>query len=408
MSNMTVTEFFEAYKNLSVPEGLSKSKRGFFEGTVDTVKKILSGKGLSTVRAKNLAINWSKIMGNQSNLDVYQTALDAGFDQNFWNKFAELGDVDYSHILVQRTQKKKNRERRRQNRGAHFVAHLLMNVGEETTNDKDQEVHQITTTMVDLNEEGCYLRRIYDSDGLYGFNLPHHLLEEFFKHSDSEMEGEHLFRIEWWPDRKKREGFYAKIAGLSEETEATHTPLSQEEIDNRRKARQKSRRKRVEHKIVHRQFIPMNVSQNEDETWQVTTPPFELEKNEDGKGYSLGRVSDTLRGFRNIPDSVIANFFDDSDCDMEGNHTFEVLWKKKFLKNGKDKIYAIIGSLNDDVETSIEYVDPKKLGNKSYQPRRRYNSKKPVFSKSVLETRDRILEEQNKKTFKASESNISS
>ena len=184
--------------------------------------------------------------------------------------------------------------------------------------------------------------------------------------------------------------------------------LSQEEIDNRRKARQKSRRKRVEQKIVHRQFIPMNVSQNEDETWQVTTPPFELEKNEDGKGYSLGRVSDTLRGFRNIPDSVIANFFDDSDCDMEGNHTFEVLWKKKFLKNGKDKIYAIIGSLNDDVETSIEYVDPKKLGNKSYQPRRRYNSKKPVFSKSVLETRDRILEEQNKKTFKASESNISS
>ena len=408
MSNMTVTEFFEAYKALTVPEGLSKSKRGFFEGAVDTVKKILSGKELSIVRAKNLAINWSKIMGNKSNLDVYQTALDAGFDQNFWNKFAELGDVDYSHILVQRTEKKENRERRRQNRGAHFVAHLLMNVGEVTTNDRDQEVHQVTTQMVDLNEEGCYLRRIYDSDGLYGFNLPHFVLEKFFRYSDSEdseMEGEHLFRVEWRPDRKYEGRFRANIAGLSKETEATHNPLSQEEINSRRKSRQRSRRKRVEHQIVHRQFIPMKVSQNEDETWLVTTPPFKLEKDEDGKVYLLGRVSDTLRGFRSIPDSVIADLFDDSDSEMEGNHTFEVLWKT-VQRDGRDRIYAVLGSLNDEAETSIEYVDPKKLQNRSYQQRRRYNSNKTGFSKTVQETRNRILGEKKEKSFKASESSI--
>ena len=410
MSNMTVTEFFEAYKALTVPEGLSKSKRGFFEGAVDTVKKVLSGKELSTIRAKNLAINWSKIMGNDKNLDVYQTALDAGFDQNFWNKFAELGDVDYSHILVQRTEKKEQREQRgqrRQNRGprtnAHFTAHLMMNVGEVTTNDRDQEVHQIYTQMINLDEEGCYLRRIYDSDGLYGFNLPHFILEKFFRYSNSEMEGEHLFKVEWRPDRKYEGRFRANIAGLSNETEASHEPLSQEEIDSRRKSRQRPRRKRVEHPIVHRQFIPMKVSQNEDETWLVTTPPFKLERDEDGKVYLLGRVDDSLRGFRTIPDSVIADLFNDSDSDMEGDHTFEVLWKT-VQRDGRDRIYAVLGSLNDEAETSMEYIDPKKLQNRSSQQRRTYNSKKTGFSKTVQETRNRILGEQKEKSFKASES----
>ena len=359
------TDFLKQYKDLEIPEGLSKSKRGQFEGVITTIQKVVDGEPLNATRAKNIASAWSKIMENDANTDVYEMAIESGFDQALWNHFAKVGGVNFTKIIDHRKERKDINVERKKYNGAYFIGHVRLTIGEEEECDDGNYRYSLTTVPVNVPCEGCSLRKF--DKGVYGFTVPSHILERFFEGSEEELTGDHVFRVEWKPSRRKK-GFYdGQVKALADDIEPDILPYPP-----RRGGRKKGGSNK--HKIVHRDHYPMTVSMNEDGSYRVTTPPFKLKKAEDGRMYFLSRVGENLYGFKSIPANVMNDLFDE-DTEITGKHTFEVLWRMRKAQDG-DHLYSVLGCLADDVETTVKYVDPKKF----------HKKKNGGFTRSVQET----------------------
>ena len=366
---MNSKDFLEQYKDLEVPDGLSKSKRGQFEGVVTTIRKVVDGEPLNATRARNIASAWSKIMENDANTDVYEMALESGFDQALWNHFAEVGGINFNKILDHRKERKEINAECKKNNGAYFVGHVTLTIGEEEECDDGKYRYPLTTVPVNVPREGCSLRRF--DKGVYGFTVPSHILERFFEGSDEELTGDHVFRVEWRPSRRKK-GFYdGQVKALADDVKPDIIPYPKRGGGGKKGGSNK-------HKIVYRDHYPMTVSMNDDGSYRVTTPPFKLKKADDGRTYFLSRVDDNLYGFRSVPANVMNDLFD-KDTEITGKHTFEVLWRVRKAQDG-DHLYSVLGCLADDVETTVHYVDPKKFRSRSQ------GKKNGGFTRSVQET----------------------
>jgi hypothetical protein len=303
-------------------------------------------------------------MENDANTDVYKMALRSGFDQALWDYFAKVGGVNFTRILDNRKERKEPRFERKKNNGAYFIGHIRLTINDEEECDDGNYRYTLTTVPVNVPCEGCSLRRF--NKGVYGFTIPSHILERFFEGSEEELTGDHVFRVEWRPSRRKK-GFYdSQVRALADDVEPDILPYP------KRSGRKKGGSNR--HQIVHRDHYPMTISMNEDGSYRVTTPPFKLKKAEDGHTYFLSRVGDNLYGFKNVPANVMNDLFDNG-TEIAGKHTFEVLWRVRKAQDG-DHLYSVLGCLADDVETTIKYIDPKKF-------RRKKNG---GFTRSVQET----------------------
>jgi len=390
MSNKALSDFMEKYSNLKVPKGLSKNKEGFFEGVVNTIKNILQTNTLDATRAKNVAENWFKIMNSQANESVVTLALESGFDHDLWDCFAKVGKVNFESKIKDRKDRKErfenkynrnnrdNRDNRdnkysRTKQAPHYVGHVVLNIGEEEECNDGKTRYRLTTSgPVRVNCENCSVPR-------YGYSVPSFIMDRFFENKS--MEKQHVFRVEWNFDEQNNR-YRSQVTGVADDEKPDILPYQYD----KKKDGSASANPQTKLTVVHKCYCPMTVTQNDDNSYRVTTPPFKL-TSDNGRTYFLSKVVDTddaekiMYGFKSIPENIMKDMFKDLDCEIVGKHTFEVLWRTR-KHDGKDFLYSILGSVDDSVETSLEYIDLK-----TFKPKDKHTFKSnKSFTKSIEET----------------------
>jgi hypothetical protein len=333
MSNIDIT-FFKSYANLTVPEGLSKSKEGFFNGVLDAINNPTS---IDKVRATNIAKKWSNILNNHQNEDVLTTARDAGFDDALWAHFADFAGFSFEKAN-QRTE-----TRQRTNEPA-FSGNVKMTVSDLLTKDDGYEYYEVSTPLLDMDVEGCYLRKIADRQ--YGFRISAERLEEMF--DSGNVSGEHVFYIEWNYSRRDSSFIHATIKSVNDELEPTIHPRVFKE-----------RKQRSKPQVVYELLVPFDVSENDDGTFRLSSKMFKYPKDDDGNQLYLRKIGEGVCGFSSIPVGVMERLFKDVD-DYTGTHTFNVIWKK-MERDGRTKFHSSIASVEDGFETNLQYYKPRKV-----------------------------------------------
>ena len=382
MSNKALSDFMEKYSNLKVPKGLSKNKEGFFEGVVNTIKTILQTNTLDETRAKNVAENWFKIMNSQANESVVTLALESGFDHDLWDCFAQVGKVNFESKIKDRKDRAENKYNKynRNNRdnkysrskpAPHYVGYAVLNIGEEEECNDGKTRYRLTTSgPVRVNCENCSVPR-------YGYSVPSFIMERFFENKS--MKNQHVFRVEWNHD-DQNDRYRSQVTGVDDDAKPDILPY---QYDKKKDGFAHSPKLTV----VHKCYCPMTVTQNDDNSYRVTTPPFKLTSDGNGRTYFLSKVVDmedtekVMYGFKNIPENIMTDMFKDLDCEILGKHTFEVLWRTR-KHDGKEFLYSILGSVDDSVETALEYIDLK-----TFKPKDKHTFKSnKSFTKSIEET----------------------
>jgi len=389
MSNNELTiEYLTPFTKLSFPE-CSKTKMGFFTGVMKTISDFVDKQTpISKTRCKNIANRWSTMLSNNINDDLRDEVYAAGFVQEFWDRFAKVGGVNYTAITNQREQRRQRNEEYRKNRGVQYSALLRM-----TLEINDNDGVTVSTKRVFFKDPSFRLPRLRDSDNLYGFNVPNNVIDRIYEGKSSELEGEHVLCLEW---KRSRDGkrFFCQIASFADDKEPDH-----ELFDiNKLGGSEKNKRRRNVHRTVHTGYFPMTVkmirSGQFKDKYKVYTPAFKLAPNEDGIFYFFNRVGDNKYGFPHVPSEIINDLFQDTDLESyEGQHTFKCNWRV-VSDNGKERVYPVLAELANDVEVELEYIDPDSMKRK-IEARIKNNSANRKFSTSVADTVARRNGERN-------------
>ena len=363
---MSYSDFFKTYNKLTVPSGLSKSKEGFFTGVIEAIK---NPSQLDKTRALNIAKKWSNILINSVNADILAQAREYGYDDALWQKFAEIGGHSYEQRTTQVEQRRQFKE---QSKKPVLSGYVKMTVSELLTKDEyDYEFYEVTTPMLDVKVEGCYLRRITDSPRRYGFRISSHRLEQLFTGGTS-IEGEHTFKIEWNYSKRDSTFVFANLASVNDDEEPTIHPRVF-----------KQRTRRPPRDIVKEMFINFNVSHwDKNNTYSFQTDMFKYPTTDDGNTLYLRKTSRGKCGFRDVPEGVVMRLFGVSspeDIGIDNDYVFKVTWER-VERDGKTRYYSKLAKLCEDTEADPveEYVSNNIF--------KRENSKEEVSNETTTET----------------------
>jgi len=345
MSNNTT--FFETYSSLSIPSGMSKSKEGFFTGVIDAIKNPAT---INKVRATNIAKKWSNILNDHQNGDVLTSARDAGFDDALWAKFAEISGVSYEKEVKRAVGRQ---EYRKKSNDPLFSGFVKMTVSELQTGDDDYTFYEVTTPLLDMDVEGCYLRKV--GDRRYGFRISEGRFNDMFE-DGVDIVGDHVFYVEWNYSRRDSSYINAFIKSVDDSAEPNIHPRVFKE-----------RKPRAQPKVVATIHVPLSVTQNDDGTYRLSSKMFKYPKDNDGNQLYLRKIGNGVCGFPSIPSGVIERIFSDAELEeCGGTHTFNVIWKSSEY-NGRNRIFSSIGAIEDDFETNLEYFTPRKVYKKAHE-----------------------------------------
>lgn len=333
------TTFFKTYSSLSLPNGLSKSKEGFFTGVIDAIKNPAT---INKVRATNIAKKWSNILNDHQNRDVLTSARDAGFDDALWAKFAEISGISYEKE-VKRTEQPRQEYRKKSNEPL-FSGFVKMTVSDLKEGDDGYTFYEVTTPLLDVDVEGCFLRKV--GDRRYGFRISEGRFNDMFE-DDVEVVGDHVFLVEWNYSRRDSSYINAFIKSVNDDAEPNIHP--------------RVYKPRAKPKVIATIHVPLSVTQNDDGTYRLSSKMFKYPKDEDGNQLYLRKIGNGVCGFPSIPSGVIERIFSDAGLEERGGtHTFNVVWKSSEY-NGRTRIFSSIGAIEDDFETNLEYFTPRKV-----------------------------------------------
>jgi len=391
MNNEELTDYLTPFTKLTFPK-CSKTKMGFFTGVMKTMTDFVDKQmPISKTRCKNIANRWSTMLNNKVNDELRDEVYAAGFTQEFWDKFAEMGDVNFTAITNQRDQRRQRNKEYRKNRGVQYSALLRM-----TLERNDNDGVTVSTKRVFFKDPSFRLPRLRDSDNLYGFNVPNRVMDNIYDGKSSELEGEHVLHLEW---KRSRDGkrFFCEIASFADDKEPDHDLFDMNKLGGGA-GKGKKRGKNI-HRTVHTGYFPMTVklirSGQHKDKYKVYTKAFKLAPNEDGIFYFFNRVGDNKYGFPHVPPEIMDDLFQDTDLESyEGQHTFKCNWRV-VSENGKERVYPVLDQLADDVEVELEYIDPDSMKRK-IESRIKSNSANRKFSTSVADTVARRTEERTR------------
>lgn len=341
--NMSYSDFFKTYNKLTVPSGLSKSKEGFFTGVIEVIK---NSSKLDKTRALNVAKKWSNILNNSVNADILALARKYGYDDALWQKFAEISGYSYEQKTAQ---VEKRRQFKEQSKKPVLSGYVKMTVSELLTKDDDYEFYEVTTPMLDVKVEGCYLRRITDRPRRYGFRISRSRLKQMFT-DETSVEGEHTFYIEWNYSKRDSTFIFANIVSVNDDEEPTIHPR----VFNQRP-------KRPPRDIVKEMYINFNVSHwTKNNTYSFQTGMFKYPTTDDGNTLYLRKTSRGKCGFRDVPEGVVMRLFgvtSPEDIGIDNDYVFKVTWER-VERDGRTRYYSKLAELCQDTDPDPveEYV----------------------------------------------------
>ena len=338
---MSYSDFFNTYTKLTVPSGLSKSKEGFFTGVVDAIK---NPSKLDKTRSLNIAKKWSNILNNSVNTDILVLARKYGYDDDLWQKFAEIGGFSYEQKA---TQVEKRRQFKEQSKLPVLSGYVKMTVSELLTKDNDYEYYEVTSPLLNTEVDGCYLRKVQHRQ--YGFRISRTRLEQMFT-DETSVEGNHIFYIEWNYSKRDSTFIFASIINVSDDKEPTIHP------------RVFNQRPKQQHRdIVKEMFINFNVSHwKKNNTYSFQTDMFKYPTTDDGNTLYLRKTSRGKCGFRDIPEGVVMRLFgvtSPEDIGINNDYVFKVTWER-VERDGITRYYSKLAELCQDTEPDPveEYV----------------------------------------------------
>jgi hypothetical protein len=222
-----------------------------------------------------------------------------------------------------------------------------MTVSDLQTGDNGYSFYEVTTPLLDMDVEGCYLRKI--GHHRYGFRISEGRFNDMFE-DDVEMVGNHVFYVEWNYSRRDSSYINAFIKSVNDDTEPNIHPRVFKE-----------RKPRIQPKVVAEIYVPLSVTQNDDGTFRLSSKMFKYPKDVDGNQLYLRKIGNGVCGFPSIPSEVIERIFSDAGLEeLSGTHTFNVIWKSSEYK-GRTRIFSSIGAIDDDFETNLEYFKSRKV-----------------------------------------------